>query len=150
MKQDEPAPPLSEPLDKLRAVQLKHLETIYSEAIAAFERSRQDVVNKRTVEGESTGGGPRAKGSARSPKIKVETSTEGAAGDAKFLVVAREALADMRTLLGLDAGRRPSLSKNSSDPPDYGEMNEPELQKITEAHWVVKRTQAQRTCSRVE
>lgn len=80
-----------------KARQVARLEWIAEQAIAGWERSLQDSETvKRTKGGGPEGGTPEALGE------KTETTTKGQSGDARKLAEARAALADIRTILGLD------------------------------------------------
>ena len=73
---------------EIKARQTHHLEVVYREAMRAWRRSQLD--GKQKKETVSTGDN------------KVERTTRGQYGDPRFLDQARGALADVRTIWGLD------------------------------------------------
>jgi uncharacterized protein (DUF433 family) len=72
-----------------KAKQVQQLEGIVEEALAAWERSKQDAMVLRETD---VGG-----------KRRLETTIKGQAGDPRFLGEASKALGEVRKILGLDA-----------------------------------------------
>ena len=73
--------------------QIQQLEHIYAQAMSAWHRSKADTVRKRQR---------RSDGASAGTSI-AEVVTEAQHGDPRYLAEARNALSDLRKLLGLDA-----------------------------------------------
>lgn len=88
-------------VDRQRARQTMRLEFIYREAIAGWRASQEEGLRKRRrkVEGPGTQTGTTI----------AELISENRNGDPRFLDEARRALADLRTLWGVDAPERLSV-----------------------------------------
>ena len=77
------------------------LDHIYAEAMRAWDQSKADTTRRRQRKSEGGPGGPGA--------TVAELVVENQHGDARYLDVARKALADHRKLWGLDAPQRVDL-----------------------------------------
>ncbi|MGO9798728.1 MAG: hypothetical protein ACLPQ0_04630 [Candidatus Binatus sp.] len=91
-------------VERLKARQARTLWAVVDEAVEAWERSKQPV---RRVKRESGRRGP-ARGGSRGERGDgrtdlTRTQVESRVGDPRYLTEAREALADIRKLYGLDA-----------------------------------------------
>lgn len=89
---------LKENVELVKADQTAQLQWIASEATTAWHHSKQDAQTVKTVvgpQGEDDGLG--------TATIKEETTVKGQAGDPALLSQARGALADIRSIWGLDA-----------------------------------------------
>jgi hypothetical protein len=82
-----------------RRMVLDRLGTLYSEAMRAWERSKEPVVRKRTSTDPVTGAA-----------YEQTITSEDRGGDPRFLAQANSALAALRAVLGVDA---PSLSASA-------------------------------------
>jgi hypothetical protein len=95
--------------DVVRARHTKRLEAIYRQVLIGHRRSRNDEeVTRRTAHGDNADGEstePENKTSKKrgGPKYKVETTTRERPGDIRFLIEARQVLAEIRRIWGIDA-----------------------------------------------
>jgi hypothetical protein len=94
-------------VERLKARQARTLWAVVDEAVDAWERSKQPSRRVRKESGSRGPGGLRngesggGRGSSRTDLTRTEV--ESRVGDPRFLAEAREALADLRKLYGLDA-----------------------------------------------
>lgn len=82
--------------------QLERLDYLYSQAVEAWHRSREDAETLKTTD---DGSNP----------PRTETTVKGQAGDAAMLAQARAALADARSILGLDAPKAADITSNGKE-----------------------------------
>jgi hypothetical protein len=102
---------LGEHIVQQQAIRLEQLETLLEEALAGWRRSQEEITTIETDGRAELVAGDEKSGSDRVvtlPKLVVR-QTRQSAGDPAFLGRAREVLADMRRLMGLDAPRRIQL-----------------------------------------
>lgn len=89
-------------VERLKARQARALWAVVDEATDAWERSKQPARRVRKQTGRS--GGPRSGDSHGAALTNLtRTDVQSRVGDPRFLTEAREALADIRKLYGLDA-----------------------------------------------
>ena len=89
-------------VERQRARHSLRLEFLYAEAIRAWRGSQQDTLRKRQRQ---TDGGPGAGGAT-----VAEIVSENRHGDPRYLDEARKALADLRTVWGVDTPDRLSVT----------------------------------------
>lgn len=85
-----------------RALQVAQLEAIGADALAEYQRSKQDA--EVYIESDGPNGST------------TRTERRGRLGDAALLSVALKALADVRALLGLDAPKRAEVTGRDGQP----------------------------------
>jgi DNA-binding CsgD family transcriptional regulator len=85
-------------VDRQRARQTLRLEFIYQESIGAWHASKQESLRRRQRKADGGDGGTIA-----------EIVSENRDGDPRYLDEARRALADLRTIWGIDAPNRMSI-----------------------------------------
>jgi DNA-binding CsgD family transcriptional regulator len=105
-------------VERLRARQARTLWAVVDEAVDAWERSKQ--LSRRVRKETRQPGGPR-RGGGRSSGVLTDltrTDVQSRVGDPRFLAEAREALADLRKLYGLDAPK-PGESTHDQTPVAY-------------------------------
>lgn len=122
-------------LRRVKGRQLARLEHIYQQAWEAFQRS----ITTRTIR--TVAGTDRGADSDLREKV-----VQKLAGDSRFLREMREALADQRKLLGLDAPRKSAITNAEGDGPAEIRMlvenaSDEELEKLAEYHKFLERIQ---------
>ena len=90
-------------VERQRARHSLRLEYLYSEAIRAWRASQEDALRRRQRKTDGAG----------SPSTVAEVISERQHGDPRYLEEARRALADLRTLWGVDAPERLSVDATS-------------------------------------
>jgi Homeodomain-like domain len=98
-------------IERQRARQSLRLEFLYSEAIRAWRGSHDDALRRRQRKTDGVGG---------HTSTVAEVISENQHGDPRYLEEARRALADLRTLWGVDAPER--LSVDTTNP--YASMSD--------------------------
>lgn len=91
-------------IDRVREIRVRHteqLEHIFTEAMAAWERSKEDAVT--SIQGETT------------KSFKTETKTVSQAGAPAFLNEARGALADIRKIHAVDKNPKMADTDGNED-----------------------------------
>jgi hypothetical protein len=91
-------------IERQRARQSLRLEFLYSEAIRAWRTSQEDALRRRQRKTDGAGG---------STSTVAEVISENQHGDPRYLEEARRALADLRTLWGVDAPEQLSVDTTS-------------------------------------
>jgi predicted transcriptional regulator len=104
---------LSETVDRQKVRQTVRLEHVFAEAMRAWTESKADRTRRRQRKSESGAGASLA-----------ELTVENSHGDPRYLGEARQALADVRKLWGLDAPQKVDL-RASQNP--YDAMTEDDL-----------------------
>ena len=108
---------LEDSISQLKVRQTAQLEYLAAEAVSAWEASKRPAETTRTVieRAETPADDDARAGEARKPEVIVKTTltVKGQSGDPRFLNAAREALADVRKLWGLDAPQRIELTKDA-------------------------------------
>lgn len=103
--------------EEMKARQTAVLEQVMDEALEQWRRSTEDAVTEVTVKGKVTG--KSGKGKDDAPKdesrAQVTRTVEGQTGNPALLAQARGALADIRSIWGLDSSKAPP------EPPPAGD-----------------------------
>jgi predicted transcriptional regulator len=119
---------LSETVERQKVRQTVRLEHLYAEGVRAWEASKADATTKKQRKTQTAAGGT---GSV------AEIVVENSHGDPRYLGEARQALADMRKVWGLDAPQKMDL-RAARNP--YHDLNEDELrQKLAEQERLLER-----------
>lgn len=92
--------------DRVKATQTATLEYLVNEAMDAWERSQLDAETKKTTEEEVKLEGATIRGS----QTKTERWSKGQSGDPRFLAEARQALASIREIWGVDAPKKSDVT----------------------------------------
>ena len=107
---------LTATVERHKARHTLRLEHLFAEAMRAWDQSKADTTRRRQRKSDGGPGGPGA--------TVAELVVENQHGDARYLEAARKALADLRTLWGLDAPQRVDL-RASRNP--FAEMTDDAL-----------------------
>lgn len=108
----------------IKARQTAQLERVAAEAFAAWERSKQPAELDRVITEEVNLIGDEEGGSITIPAVKVKTTNErkGQTGDPSLLAQARGALADVRSIWGLDAPKQSEHTGPGGGPINFREI----------------------------
>lgn len=101
--------------DELRAEIFAGYMRLITEARKGWRRSLEDAVTETTEIIEAPGG----PGSAKSERVKAQTTTKGQSGNSSFLDQEQKAFAAMRKMLGVDMETVPG---STADNPVYHKM----------------------------
>jgi len=110
---------LSSRVERQKVRQTQRLERVFAEAMRAWERSKGDTTRRRQRQSVGDGGSNTGAGNHTIAEVVVETKH----GDPRCLETARKAMADLRSIWGLDAPQQVDISR--ADP--YASLTEAEL-----------------------
>jgi len=98
----------------LKARQARTLEAVVDEALDAWERSKQPARRVRKETGRPGPGNSRSDSVDGATTDLTRTEVHSRVGDPRFLTEAREALADLRKLYGLDVPKSQDSSREQT------------------------------------